>query len=163
MRKKIKNFVALFLAVTLMVIIPINVNAASTTSRTITSSKAMSIALQPGETGDSNEITFNFNSLPANAVVTEIKVDASNARNIGGMGAILAQSITITNPDGETKTATWGRGNVTKTTAFINDGARGTWSVYMTGRNIASPSSGPRFIGGVKYSSVKMTISYVLE
>jgi hypothetical protein len=35
----------------------------------------------------------------------------------------------------------------------------------MTGRNIASPSSssGPRFIGGVKYSSVKMTISYVLE
>lgn len=48
----------------------------------------MSIALQPGETGDSNEITFNFNSLPANAVVTEIKVDASNARNIGGMGAM---------------------------------------------------------------------------
>lgn len=49
MRKKIKNFVALFLAVTLMVVIPINVNAASTTSRTITSSKAMSIALQPGD------------------------------------------------------------------------------------------------------------------
>lgn len=163
MRRQLKKCISLILAVGVLVMAPITANAATTPSKTVTSSKAMSIALQPGETGDSNTITFNFNSLPANAIVTEIKIDASNAKNIGGMGAILAQSVTITDPDGVAQTVTWGKGNVTKTSVFIHDGARGTWSVYMTGRNLAPASAGSRFIGGVKYSSVKMTISYVIE
>ena len=37
------------------------------------------------------------------------------------------------------------------------------WSVYMTGTNIASPNLGSAFIGGTKYSSVKMKVSYILE
>ncbi len=41
--------------------------------------------------------------------------------------------------------------------------AAGTWSVYMTGTNIASPSLGSAFIGGTKYSRPKMTIKYILE
>ncbi|MBA4687357.1 MAG: hypothetical protein H2184_09390 [Candidatus Galacturonibacter soehngenii] len=136
---------------------------AADTTKTVTSSKAMSIALNPGTTGNSNTITFNFSSLPSNAIVKEIKVDASNASAIGGLGAILAQTLTITSPVGETKTVTWGRGNVTSTSAFIADSARGTWSIYMTGTNVASASSGSQFIGGTKYLSVKMTITYVLE
>lgn len=79
------------------------------------------------------------------------------------MGAILAQSLTITSPLGESKTVAWGIGNVTSTSAFIADYARGTWSVYMTGKNLAPASSSPQFIGGIEYSSVKMEITYVLE
>ena len=48
-------------------------------------------------------------------------------------------------------------------TLFIAEKAAGTWSVYMTGRNIASPSLGSAFIGGKKYSRPKMTITYILE
>lgn len=57
----------------------------------------------------------------------------------GGKGAILEKSLTITSPSGETHTVSWGKGNVTTTNLFIAEKAAGTWSVYMTGTNIASP------------------------
>ena len=66
-------------------------------------------------------------------------------------------------PSGETHTVSWGKGNVTTTNLFIAEKAAGTWSVYMTGTNIASPNLGSAFIGGTKYSSVKMKVSYILE
>ncbi len=75
----------------------------------------------------------------------------------------MAQSLTITSPSGETHTVGWGRGNVTTTNLFIAEKVAGTWSVYMTGTNIASPSLGSAFIGGTKYSRPKMTITYLLE
>ena len=114
--------------------------AAGTESKTVTATKDMSIALMPGVTGDSNTITFNFNSLPDNAIVKEVKIDCSNASVIGGKGAILAQNLTITCPSGETHTVGWGKGNVTTTSLFIAEKAAGTWSVYMTGTNCISKS-----------------------
>lgn len=60
----------------------------------------------------------------------------------GEKGAILAKSLTITSPSGETHTVSWGKGNVTTTNLFIAEKAAGTWSVYMTGTNIASPNLG---------------------
>lgn len=81
----------------------------------------------------------------------------------GEKGAILAKSLTITSSSGETHTVSWGKGNVTTTNLFIAEKAAGTWSVYMTGTNIASPNLGSAFIGGTKYSSVKMKVSYILE
>ena len=53
----------------------------------------------------------------------------------GGKEAILAKSLTITSPSGETHTVSWGKGNVTTTNLFIAEKAAGTWSVYMTGTN----------------------------
>lgn len=81
----------------------------------------------------------------------------------GGKEAILAKSLTITSPSGETHTVSWGKGNVTTTNLFIAEKAAGTWSVYMTGTNIASPNLGSAFIRGTKYSSIKMKVSYILE
>ena len=75
----------------------------------------------------------------------------------------MAKSLTITSPSGETHIVSWGEENVTPTNLFIAENATGTWSVYMTGTNIASPNLGSAFIGGTKYSSVKMKVSYVLE
>ena len=66
----------------------------------------------------------------------------------------------VVNESGE---SSWGKGNVTTTNLFIAEKAAGTWSVYMTGTNIASPNLGSAFIGGTKYSSVKMKVSYILE
>ena len=52
----------------------------------------------------------------------------------------------------ETHTVSLGKGNVMITNLFIAEKAAGTWSVYMTGTNIASPNLGSAFIGGTKYS-----------
>ena len=75
----------------------------------------------------------------------------------------MAKSLTITSPSGETHTVSRGKGNVTTTNLKKKKKATGTWSVYMTGTNIASLNLGSAFIGGTKYSSVKMKVSYILE
>ena len=92
-----------------------------------------------------------------------VGTDLEKEIKFGGKGAILEKSLTITSPSGETHTVSWGKGNVTTTNLFIAEKAAGTWSVYMTGTNIASPNLGSAFIGGTKYSSVKMKVSYILE
>lgn len=162
-KKKVSKIMAVTLAFMMLFAFQVTAYAATTSSKTVTASKAMSVALLPGVTGDSNTITFNFNSLPDNAIVKEVEIDCSNASVIGGKGAILAQSITITCPSGETHTIGWGKGNVTTTNLFIAEKAAGTWSAYMTGTNIASSSLGSAYIGGTKYSSVKLKVSYILE
>lgn len=161
--KKVKRIIAVALVFTMLFASQVTAFAAGTGSETKSANKDMSIALMPGVTGDSNTVTFNFSSLPDNAIVKEVKIDCSNASVIGGKGAILAQSVTITSPSGETHTVGWGRGNVTTTNLFIAEKAAGTWSVYMTGTNIASPSLGSAYIGGTKYTRPKMTITYILE
>lgn len=161
--KKVKRIIAVALVFTMLFASQVTAFAAGTNSETKSANKDMSIALMPGVTGDSNTVTFNFSSLPDNAIVKEVKIDCSNASVIGGKGAILAQSVTITSPSGETHTVGWGRGNVTTTNLFIAEKAAGTWSVYMTGTNIASPSLGSAYIGGTKYTRPKMTITYILE
>ena len=119
-KKKINKIMAFAIAFTMLFASQVTAFAATTSSKTVTSSKAMSVALLPGVTG-------------------------------------------ITSPSGETHTVSWGKGNVTTTNLFIAEKAAGTWSVYMTGTNIASPNLGSAFIGGTKYSSVKMKVSYILE
>lgn len=79
------------------------------------------------------------------------------------MGAILAQSLTVTSPNSETHTISWGKGNVTSTDSFTARKASGKWIVFMTGTNIAPSYLGDKFVGGIRYSSVQMTIKYVLE
>ena len=160
--KKVKKIIAVALVFTMLFVSQVTAFAADTKA-TKSANKDMSIALMPGVTGDSNTVAFNFSGLPDNAIVKEVTVDCSSASVIGGKGAILAQSLTITSPSGETHTVSWGRGNVTTTNLFIAEKAAGTWSVYMTGTNIASPSLGSAFIGGTKYSRPKMTIIYILE
>jgi hypothetical protein len=134
-KKKINKIMAFAIAFTMLFASQVTAFAATTSSKTVTSSKAMSVALLPGVTGNSNTITFNFNSLPDKAIVKEVEIDCSNASVIGGKGAILAKSLTITSPSGETHTVSWGKGNVTITNLFIAEKAAGTWSVYMTGTN----------------------------
>lgn len=99
--KKVKKIIAVALVLTMLFASQVTAFAAGTESKTVTATKDMSIALMPGVTGDSNTITFNFSSLPDNAIVKEVTVDCSNASVIGGKGAILAQNLTITCPSGE--------------------------------------------------------------
>ena len=110
-KKKINKIMAFAIAFTMLFASQVTAFAATTSSKTVTSSKAMSVALLPGVTGNSNTITFNFNSLPDKAIVKEVEIDCSNASVIGG------------------------KGNVTITNLFIAEKAAGTWSVYMTGTN----------------------------
>ena len=102
--KKVKRIIAVALVFTMLFASQVTVFAAGTKDAMQSANKDMSIALMPGVTGDSNTVTFNYNGLPDNAIVKEVKIDCSNASVIGGKGAILAQSLTITSPSGETHT-----------------------------------------------------------
>ena len=84
--KKVKKIIAVALVLTMLFASQVTAFAAGTESKTVTATKDMSIALMPGVTGDSNTITFNFSSLPDNAIVKEVTVDCSNASVIGGKG-----------------------------------------------------------------------------
>lgn len=158
-----RRMTALFLALMMVwSIIPTSAYASST-SATVTSSKEMGLFLNAGQSGYSNIITFDFSSLPANAIVKEIKLDAGNVRVGKGLGAIMPQRLRITNPAFETKEVGWDRGKATTISAFTADKAAGIWSVSYYGTNIAPSSGGPRFFCAVEYQSVKLTIAYILE
>jgi|GEM_PF-2482960 len=137
------------------------VSYTSSESQTVTAAEAMSLVLNPGQSDYSNTVTFNFR-LPSNARVTEVKVAAPLYKHFG-LGAILAERLKVTDPDGDTQEVPWGRGNVTDISTFISKQAAGTWSVSYYGTNLAFSSSGMRFIGAVEYKPVTMTINYVLE
>ena len=161
MKRKIKIFVALLTLTVMCITSNILVKADASSAY---ANKAMSIALNPGEIGDSNTISFRFNGLPERAVVESVRIDCTNAQRIGnGMGAIAPMSITITAPGNFTETVSWGSGNVTRTDRFNDLFAKGTWQIHMTGRNIAPANAKPNFVGGVKYTNVKMYIEYHIE
>lgn len=157
--KRIRRVFTIALVFAMLFVSQLTVFAA-TREASFTADKDMSIALMPGVTGDSNTITFRV-SLPAGATVTEVKIDCSRAASLGGKGAVMAQTVTITSPSGETHTIGWGSGNVSKTTLFTGEDPNGTWTVYMTGRNISSASLGSAYIGGTKYTKPTLTISYI--
>lgn len=70
--KKNKIAVSLVMIVIMFIYMNMNVAAAGTHTKTVTAAEDMSIALLPGETGNSNTITFDFQSLPSNAIVEDI-------------------------------------------------------------------------------------------
>lgn len=156
--KKAKSILAVILVFIVFTISQTSVMAATKMSKTVTAIKDMSIFANAAETKDSNTITFNFSGLSDNAIVKGIKVDCSNLSSLGGMGAIVAQSLTVIAPDGTTYTIPWKSGNIISTSLFDGKNAKGVWSVYMTGTNISSS-----YYGGIKYSNVEMTITYVKE
>lgn len=94
-KKKINKIMAFAIAFTMLFASQVTAFAATTSSKTVTSSKAMSVALLPGVTGNSNTITFNFNSLPDKAIVKEVEIDCSNTSVIGGKGAILERALQL--------------------------------------------------------------------
>lgn len=156
--KSTKRILAIILVLITFITSQTSVMAATKLTRTVTAINDMSVSASAGKTANSNTITFNFNSLPDNAVIEDIKVDCSNVSHIGGMGAIVAQSLTITSPDGITQVIPWKSGNIISTSLFDGKSVKGTWSVYMTGTNISSS-----YYGGIKYSNVEMTITYTKE
>ena len=72
--KKVKRIIAVALVFTMLFASQVTAFAADTKA-TKSANKDMSIALMPGVTGDSNTVTFNYNGLPDNAIVKEVKID----------------------------------------------------------------------------------------
>lgn len=140
-------------------------------SKTVTANKSLGLALAVGERGESVPVSFRFSTLPSNAVVRSIEIIPGTAvvnnNNRNMMGAILIESITITDPNFLAATLPWKASGFENSTAFLNRRAAGTWSAYITGRNIARPSGNPtmdlKFFGSVSYKSAQMKITYVLE
>lgn len=153
------KFISLFIMLILIisfVAFPSNSDAASS-SKTVTSYETMSLYLPKQTTGNSNSITFNFSSLPEDAIVTKILVDASTGMTSGGNGAIVSNNVFIKGPDMNNYVSTpWGSGNKTTiTTGVIGKLAKGTWSIYYNGSNVSTLSDAYK-----QYKNVKVTIHY---
>lgn len=140
-------------------------------SKTVTANKSLGLALAVGERGESVPVSFRFSTLPSNAVVKSIEIIPGTAvvnnNNRNMMGAILIESITITDPNFLTATLPWKASGFENTSAFLNRSASGTWTAFITGRNIARPSGNPtmdlKFFGSVSYKSAQIKITYVLD
>lgn len=152
------------------VIVPYT-NYATTSSKTVTASSSLGLALDPGASGTSLPVNFRFSTLPTNAMVRSITIKPGtgiiNNNNQNMLGAVLFNQIVITSPQSETATLAWNPRGMTDTSSFLNESAQGTWTAYVKGTNITKPTGDPlwdlRAFGSLNYKSVQMTISYVVE
>lgn len=61
----------------------------------------------------------------------------------------------------------WNPQGMTDNSSFYNELARGTWTIQVSGMNLAKPVSDPLWnamlVGSLAYKSAHMTVSYVVE
>ncbi|TKH44232.1 hypothetical protein NST83_06615 [Paenibacillus sp. FSL R10-2782] len=139
---------------------------ASSSSKTVSAGKSLGLALAPGKSGFSDQVSFRFTSLPLNAKVKSIEIDPGrgiiNNNNKNLLGAVVFSKLDVISPSGKSATIAWKPSGMTERASFLDQEARGTWTAQVFGTNIAS-STGDRWFGSLSYKSVEMTISYVLE
>lgn len=140
-------------------------------SRTVRNSKSLGLALGPGKSGTSSALTFQF-SVPQNAIVKSIDIEPGTATINGGpgsilTGAILITDLTLTSPQGKSANFVWDPKKMTDKKVFLNESARGAWTVTVSGRNLAQPTGDQmiddRNFGGLLYKNNKMTITYITQ
>lgn len=164
--QRTRKYVSLILAVIMLLSMNTVAFAASGSQQRSASGK-VTVALEGGASGYSNTVTFNFNSLPRNAVVTRITVSAPLSRH-QGTNAIKLNGYYISSPlDGELYFNVSSGSSLT-TYAFAGASARGTWTFCLRATCLDSgipPYMSPFPVFFPIYSSntyypVKMTIYY---
>jgi hypothetical protein len=142
-------------------------------TKTVTASRSLGLALDVGESGTSQTVSFNFRSIPKNAKVRTVTVEPGNGVLNGGKnvsrGLVVFSSLQITSPSmGKTVRTAWNPKKMEFKTQFFDEFASGTWTIQADGSNV-TPAKGTNFLfpisymGAISYKTVKMTISYVLE
>lgn len=127
-------------ALMLICVLFVSVNSltvfAATGSSTKTASQKMTVILSGGSTGNSTATTINFNSFPADAVITRLEV---NTGTMTYSGAVLTNSLTISG-NGRTETIPWnGQANKTLTTShFLMAEANGIFTITFNATNLGS-------------------------
>jgi len=152
--KHLKQKLALLIAVvTVFSFQAMPVLAASVTK---TASNTASVYLTPGNSGQTNTISFKFTTLSSDAVVSSVKVTAPLSSH-SGTAAIVVNSFVVTSQEGTMVTIPVSSGNAATTTAFNGENAKGTWTMYI---NCSSPSGGLSGSYGMSKYKPTMTINY---
>ena len=144
---------------------------ATESSKTVTASSTLGLVLQPGESGNSPLVDFRFTTLPTNAKVRSVKLvpgrGVLNDNNINMKGSVLFTSLSIRSPEMNVQSYSWDPKGMTDSSSFYGEQARGTWTIQVSGMNLAKPVSDPLWnamlVGSLTYKSAQMTISYVVE
>ncbi|MFD1462888.1 hypothetical protein ACFQ5D_16115 [Paenibacillus farraposensis] len=139
-------------------------NASS--SRTVRASQSLWLALAPGKSGFSDQVSFRFTSLPLNAKVKSIEIDPGrgiiNNNNKNLLGAVVFSKLNVSSPSGKSATIAWKPSGMTERASFLDQEARGKWTAQVFGTTFQVL---PEIDGtaAFSYKPVEMTISYVLE
>ena len=76
-------------------------------------------------------------------------------------------SLSIRSPEMNVQSYSWDPKGMTDSSSFYGEQARGTWTIQVSGMNLAKPVSDPLWnamlVGSLTYKSAQMTISYVVE
>ncbi|MBM6974978.1 hypothetical protein [Intestinimonas butyriciproducens] len=144
---------------------------ATESSKTVTASSTLGLVLQPGASGYSPLVDFRFTTLPTNAKVRSIEIDPGrgviNDNNINMKGSVLFTSLAVRSPEMNVVSYSWNPQGMTDNSSFYGEQARGTWTIQVSGMNLAKPVGDPLWdamlAGSLAYKSVRMTVSYVVE
>jgi uncharacterized protein (UPF0333 family) len=153
-----KKAISLLLVIVLLV--SMNVTAfAATGSKTVTTAGPMSISLtRANVSAVSNSLSFNFSSLPANAVVTKVEINGGTM-TFGGQGVITTDRMYVKNvTDGVVASVAWDQffNKAVITSNLLGTAARGQWQVYFSGSKV-----GGNGVPAIKsYKNVKLTVYY---
>lgn len=154
------SIMAMLLVFTLSVASTTTVSAAYRTKK-VTATKKMTVGLNVGRTGSSNEITFSFTGLPSNAVISALRI---NPGSLTYSGAVVSQSLTVRNSKtGVSQTIPWL--GVPKrdvdADAFVGTKANGTYALSFVATCEAGPIGYPQTNYGWKsYSNSYIEIEY---
>lgn len=143
----------------------------TTADRTVSADKTLSLALDPGKSGQTLPVQFRFSTLPESAEVQSIEIlpgrATINNNNLHMTGAVVFTSMTLMSPDGKQATFTWNPQSIKDKVYFSGKKAKGTWTLTVKGTNLARPTGDPiqdlLSVGSLAYKSAKMTISYVVK
>ncbi|WP_077610218.1 hypothetical protein [Clostridium sp. Marseille-P2415] len=136
---------------------------AAASSKTVSSSKSMSVILKEGSSGDSNIISFRVSGLPANATVTKIEV---NTGSLSFKGAVLTNKLILTSSNKATEASVAWNGasnsKLTFKTQFYNTPANGTYDIRFNATCLGGYiERGIKLDTGTKtYSRPSITIYY---
>lgn len=132
-------------------------------------SKSLNIglALDAGASGWSTvyELSFSSASIPANAVVRNVKIvpgtATANASAPKLQGLVVASKMKVTAPN--LKSTTLDIAKTMETTALNNAPVKGTWTLQLYGTNVTRPvgdwTDSIRF-GSVHYKNCNVTVTY---
>ncbi len=167
-----KKLFTVILAIIIVINSSMIVLAASgrTYEKTFSSSKSLALVLEPLQSGTSQEITFDCNSLPSNSRVESIELlSGTGIINNGGntlTGVIVIENAYITSPQGKQVSVAWS--NKISTSEFAALAPKGVWKVKIKGKNISQPikPSYPFYYsatGSVVYKKPQLKIKYTLR
>ena len=159
-KKPIKKILSVMLALTLCMVSTMTISAAYKTIEVRSYSK-MTVGLNAGKSGYSNEISFRVSGAPADATIDTLEIYTGDLK---ASGAVLSDYLIVENSAGLKQEIRWTGGKGTYVTASLFEGAKANDTYYVSfhARCAAGPiiAGRPSNYGYKTYSNLKLRMTY---